>query len=182
MKRFAKELTAFSVVFLLLSSVPGLGVTGFTPSFSSWGMSREAVLGRLIPQGTAVSELSPRANPRYDNKIVNYLISINGELAERMTIVQASSDPRRDYLFIRNRLMAVMERYGVISTAAFAATLRSVTGVYGRPHVQHEGTTTTYSFSGEKTSVLVQLTKVEDHHECTVHYYVRSLFKILLTE
>ncbi|HNU91029.1 MAG TPA: hypothetical protein PKO25_04090 [Spirochaetota bacterium] len=182
MTHAAHALTLYSLLFLFLYSGPAGGAPVFSPSFASWGIAREAVLGRMIPSGTTVSELSPRANPRYENKILSYLTSINGELADRITIVQASSSPRRDYLFIRNRLMAVMELYGPVKSAAFAETLRSVTNVYGSPHVQHEGTTTTYSFSGEKTLVLVQLSKVGEHYDCTVHYYARSLFKILLTE
>ncbi len=185
MRYIARKKVAALLALITIMACPtagSAGTSGFSPSFSSWGMTRDAVLGRIIAPGTAVGELSPRANPRYDNKIVNYLLSINSGLADSMTIVQAASLPARDYLFLRNRLMAVIERHGAISTAAFAETLGSVTKVYGKPHIQHEGSTTSYSFSGDKTTVLVQISKVGDRYECTVHYYARSLFRLLLTE
>ncbi len=185
MKSISRKRRAALLAFTLVITCAGTGTAGtqaFHPAFNSWGLTKEAVLSRIIAPGTAVSELSPRANPRYDNKIANYLLFINGELADRMTIVQAASVPAKDYLFISNRLMAVMERHGAIGTAAFAETLGAVTNVYGKPHIQHEGSTTSYSFSGEKTSVLVQLSKVEDRHLCTVHYYARSIFRLLLSE
>ncbi|HSV95310.1 MAG TPA: hypothetical protein VLM75_00090 [Spirochaetota bacterium] len=185
MEYIARKGGAALFAFMVLTAFAGAGpagTSGFPPSFSSWGMTKDAVLGRIIAPGTAVSELSPRANPRYDNKIVNYLLSVNGALADNMTIVQAASTPARDYLFIRSRLMAVMERHGAISTAAFAEKLGAVMNVYGKPHIQHEGSTTSYSFSCEKTIVLVQISKVEGNYECTMHYYARSIFRLLLTE
>jgi hypothetical protein len=182
MKYLAGKRGAALIAVLVITAFAEAGPSAFPPSFNSWGTPKEAVIGRMIPPGTAVSELSPRANPRYDNKIANYLMAINGGIADSMTILQAASTPRRDYLFIKNRLMAIMERHGAMSTAAFAETLGSVTNAYGRPHVQHEGTTTTYSFTGEKTTALVQISKIEDHYECTIHYYTRSLFRLLLSE
>lgn len=147
-----------------------------------WGTSIAAVR-KGIPGGAATVQFAPSEDPAYENKIMSYITAIDAELVKKITIVRVKSEPVTDYLFVGDKLYTIMESWGDIDARRGKEIETALAGKYGAPLVQQDKSLSIYSYNNDRTKVLFYLTKVSDtRSRCTVYYYTKKLFRILIME
>ncbi|HDP80976.1 MAG TPA: hypothetical protein ENN21_09065 [Spirochaetes bacterium] len=174
-----------SLVFGVLLAVAPL----LWPAFSAgegptarWGTEKSVITQELTASHVQYREFTPRSNPQYENKIMSYILAIDGSLAERMSIVRTRTSPIRDYLMVKNRLYSVMEDHGTITRAQADGIVNKLTASYGTPHPQKSPEMKIYSFEKSGTKVLMMLYRKPVNMDCRVYYYSSGLFRMLITE
>lgn len=146
-----------------------------------WGISKEETIKRHLPSGNYTS-FSPSSKPEYDNKILSFILAINSDIKDKITILRAEGSPQRDYLLIRDKLYSVMENYGVIPASDFEKVISKLSSEYKAPNIQKDKNTVTYSFYGKDTKVLVLSYEKQKLVDCRVYHYASKLFRILISE
>lgn len=146
-----------------------------------WGISREETIKRYLPSENYTS-FSPASKPEYENKILSFILAINIDIKDKITILRGEGAPQRDYLLIRDKLYSVMENYGVISASDFEKVISKLSSEYKAPNIQKDKNTVTYSFYGKDTKVLVLSYEKQKLVDCRVYHYASKLFRILISE
>jgi len=146
-----------------------------------WGMRRDAVAAKYL-KGVEHTSFTPSSKPEYENKILNFILAINADIKDRITIIRSDTAPPRDYLLINNKLYSVMENYGVMPSAGLDKVIDGLSSVYRQPNIQKDKNMVTYSFYGKETKVLVLSYQKQNLVDCKVYHYASKLFRILITE
>ncbi len=146
-----------------------------------WGISKEDTIKRHLPSGNYIS-FSPSSKPEYDNKILSFILAINSDIKDKISIIRSEGTPQRDYLLIRDKLYSVMENYGVITASEFEKVISKLSSEYKSPNIQKDKNTVTYSFYGKDTKVLVLSYEKHKLMDCRVYHYASKLFRILISE
>jgi hypothetical protein len=149
--------------------------------YDIWGTQKMDALGALVA-GARYREFTPSAEPSYQNIIMNYILTINKDLADGIAVVRVASRPEKDLLFINGRLYSVTENFGAIARDALDAQLRRLSSDYGSPVVQVDPALTTYTYTTSATKVIVYAYPRTQAVDCRVYYYSASLFKMLMSE
>ena len=155
---------------------------GHCQDMGEWEMSRKELIKRLSAAGVRYKEIRPDREPRYENKIMSYVIAIDGNLKESIGILRTRTVPERDYLFIKERLYSVLEKYGIIPGEQVNAIIGQLQARYGKPQVRYEKATAIYSFDGSGTKVMLHSSTVHRSLDCQVYYYAGILFRRLVVE
>jgi len=114
---------------------------------------------------------------------MSYITAIDAELIRKITIIRVKSQPVSDYLFVGDRLYTIMESWGEVEARRGKEIETALTGRYGAPLVQQDKNLSIYSYNNDTTKVLYYLMKVSDtRSKCTVYYYTKKLFRILIME
>ena len=151
------------------------------PASYNWGMRKEDVMTKLISNAEHTA-FTPSAKPEYENKILNFILAINSDMKERITILRTGTVPPRDFLLINNKLYSVLENYGVMPAASLDKVIQELTTAYKQPNIQKDKNMVTYSFYGKDTKVLVLSYQKQNLVDCKVYHYASKLFRILISE
>ena len=147
-----------------------------------WGSSM-ATVRKGVPAGAPTVQFTPSEDPEYENKIMSYITAIDAELIRKITIIRVKSQPVSDYLFVGDRLYTIMESWGEVEARRGKEIETALTGRYGAPLVQQDKNLSIYSYNNDTTKLLYYLMKVSDtRSKCTVYYYTKKLFRILIME
>jgi len=149
---------------------------------AQWGAEKAVITRELTASHVQYREFTPQSSPNYENKIMSYILAIDGSLAERMHIVRTRTSPVRDYLMVKNRLYSVMEDHGTITRAQSDGIVSKLTASYGTPHLQKSPSMKIYSFEKSGTKVLMMVYRKPVNMDCRVYYYSSGLFRMLITE
>ncbi|OHD65815.1 MAG: hypothetical protein A2176_02020 [Spirochaetes bacterium RBG_13_51_14] len=153
---------------------------GNAPDYE-WG----AQLGNVkktLPSDKELVQFTPRDDPKYENKIMSYIIAIDNNLIDKILIVRVKSQPVIDYLFVSDKLYTVMENWGEVDQKTEKNIQSRLASQFGEPLVQKDNNFYIYSFKSDKTKVLCYVMKLSDgKSKCKVYYYTKQLFKMLIT-
>ncbi len=175
------RLTLSAALMIMLILAPAV-LTTAAPAELEWGSPIEKIK-KAIPQGSNYVEFLPSDNPNYENKIMSYITAIDADLIKKITIIRVKTQPVVDYLFVNDRLYTIMENWEEVEPKKGKEIETTLTNQYGSPLVQQDKNFYIYSFNNDKTKVLYYLMKVSDSkYKCTVYYYTKKLFRILITE
>lgn len=174
--RTVKHVIAAVFTLLLLPQV----ILSNTVTYN-WGMRKDDVNAKYL-KGIEQTSFTPVSKPEYENKILNFILAINSDMKERITIIRTSTTPPRDYLLINNKLYSVMENYGVMPAAGLDKVINELSSVYRQPNIQKDKNMVTYSFYGKETKVLVLSYQKQNLVDCKVYHYASKLFRILISE
>lgn len=155
---------------------------GNCQEMGEWEMSRKDLIKKLSGADVRYKEIKPGREPRYENKIMDYIIAIDENLKGSIGILRTRTVPERDYLFIKDRLYSVLEKYGIIPREQVNAIIGQLQARYGKPRVRNENATAIYSFEGSGTKVLLHSSTVYRSVDCQVYYYAGILFRRLVAE
>lgn len=169
------------IITLLAAALICPGAYSMT-GIDAWGTSRDVTIKKQALAANNFTEFSPADHPEYENKIMNYIVAIDANLKNKINIVRTKEDPRRDFLFVNNKLYSVLEDYGKISNDKFQSIIRNLSGVFGRPSVQQDRNMTIHTFFNDKTKVLVLSNAKGGAVECRIYLYSGKLFKMLMSE
>lgn len=150
--------------------------------FPGWGTPSTTFVRGLKESHIPFREFSPSGEPRYENKIMNYILAIDGTLETRMIIVRTRTAPLRDYLMVKGKLYSILEHYGTVSSSKLEELVKTLTATYGPPQLQKTATVKTYSFSGRGTKALLLVHRKSADVECRIYYYSNSIFKMLIAD
>lgn len=159
--------------------VPRLVVSG--AETYNWGMCKDDVVKKHLG-AASYSSFSPSAKPEYDNKILNFILAINNDTKEKISIMRSAGVPERDYLLINGKLYSVLENYGAIPSSGLDRVIGELSSTYKSPTVQKDKNMVTYSFYGKDTKVLVLSSQKQNLVDCKVYHYAGKLFRILISE
>lgn len=150
-------------------------------NYNSWGTDKSTVI-KGFPANTKYKEFLPKSDPKYENKIMNYVVAIDEGLAKNTTIIRTKTNPLRDYLFVKNKMYSIMEIYQSLSKDKINDIIKNLTADFGAPQIQQDKNMVIYTFSSTKTKVLViSYTNLKDI-SCRIYYYSSDLFKTLITQ
>lgn len=150
-------------------------------NYNKWGISKEEVIKRYLQKDNKYVEFDAN-KPRYENKIMNYIIAIDRDLKQKIKILRSSKKPVRDFLLVNDKLYSVLENQGILSLKKQNKIIDSLTAQFGTPTIQRDKRMTIYSFKGRDTKVLL-LSKPESNKiECKIYFYASNLFKMLITQ
>ncbi len=155
---------------------------GHSQEMGVWEMSRKELIKNLSAAGIRYKEIRPGREPRYENKIMSYVIAIDENVTDSIGILRTRTVPERDYLFIKEKLYSVLEKYGTIPRGQVNAIIGQLQARYGKPQVRYEKATAIYSFEGSETKVLLHSSTVYQSVDCQVYYYAGILFRRLVAE
>lgn len=155
---------------------------GYSQDMGEWEMSRKDLIKKLSESDVRYKEIKPGREPRYENKIMDYIVAIDENLKGSIGILRTRTVPERDYLFIKEKLYSVLEKYGTIPREQVNAIIGQLQARYGKPQVRHEKATAIYSFEGSGTKVLLHSSTVYKSVDCQVYYYAGILFRRLVAE
>jgi len=146
-----------------------------------WGADKKSVFTFYV-KNTPHFEFSVSRMPSYKNKIMNYILAIDSNLKDRITIIRASSDPVRDYLFVNKKLYSVLEYHGRIPKNDLSDIIKNLSSVYRDPTIQKDKGLTIYSFMGDNTKVITLARDKKNAVECKTYFYASNLFRMLLSD
>jgi hypothetical protein len=176
--QFSMVTVSVLIMMLLLFAIPSRSAHAFS-DFFEWGISKEEMIRRYASQKHRV--LTPASDPAYKNKIMNYIIAIDQDLKPKIAIIRSSNGIVRDFLLIDNTLYSVLERHGIITPEKRDEIVRMLTAKFGSPSIQRDKKITIYSFRGEKTKALLIFHDRSSDTQCTIYFYARNLFKMLIS-
>src|SRR5512137_1554808 len=110
MKRIVRHITiiAFAAACCAVCVVSPLPAE----QFNTWELKKEEAIARYIGRDVKHEDFRFENDPKYDNRILNYILPIDTGIKSKISIVRTKTSPQRDYLFVNNRLYSVMETYG----------------------------------------------------------------------
>ncbi len=147
----------------------------------AWG-SKKATLTSALGTGQW-TEFKPSDRPKYRNKILSYITTIDADLANKIMIVRTESTPMVDYLFVNDKLYTVMEDWGQVDPATEKSIQSRLGAKFGQPVIQKNASLHIYSYHNDATKVLCYFTRLpEGASNCKVYYYTKKLFRLLITE
>jgi hypothetical protein len=176
-RKIASLTVPVSVAVLIFMILPSR-----TETFTVWETPKKTVLNGFSDGNVRYKEFYPKRDPKYENKIMNYILAIDENLRAEMSIIRTRTNPVRDYLFLKNKLYSVLELYGVIPKGRLDDLLARLTAAYGKPQLRNEKNMAIYTFASETTKVFVHSSKISQDFECRVYYYSANLFRRLVTE
>ncbi|MDY6932679.1 MAG: hypothetical protein SVZ03_00480 [Spirochaetota bacterium] len=125
-------------------------------------------------------EFTPYDKPEYENRIMNYIIARGENLKRQIKILRIKSEPQKDFLFLKNRLYTIKESYKSITIQKLNTIIKGLTSKYGNSNVQKDNKMAIYSFSNNKTKVIVY--SYLKTNKCDIYFYDCKLFHILFSE
>jgi len=166
------------IMMLLSFAIPSRSAHPLS-DFFEWGISKEETIRRYASQNHRM--LTPASDPSYKNKIMSYIIAIDQDLKPKIAIIRSSNGIVRDFLLIDNTLYSVLERHGIITPEKRDDIVKTLTAKFGSPSIQRDKKITIYSFMGEETKALLILHDRSSDTQCTIYFYARNLFKMLIS-
>ena len=146
--------------------------------FDSWGISKEELTKKYIPSGVETAEFTPLKNPDYENKIMNMvkliLKNVDTNADEKITILSAKTNPRKDFLLFKNKLFSVLEVYNSISKDEVKNVIKNLTAQYGEPNFNPGSEMEIYFISNQNTKIIVHY--YLKSKKCEIYYYDTLLY------
>ena len=169
-----------TIVIAVLCLLSAINIADTASREYRWGTDTKSVYTHYV-KNSPNFEFSVSRMPSYKNKIMNYILAIDSSLKDRITIIRASSDPVKDYLFVNKKLYSVLEYHGKISNNSLNTIIKNLSSVYKNPTIQQDKKLTVYSFMGAKTKVITLARKNKNAIECKTYFYAGNLFRMLLS-
>ncbi|MCP4762486.1 MAG: hypothetical protein GY870_11955 [archaeon] len=151
-----------------------------TSTVDSWAISRDAVIKENITPSTKYIEFSPAKKPKYENKIMNYIVALDQELMNEIKIIRIQANPEKDFLMVKNKLYSIKESYNSISKKKMDKVIKKLTSRYGKSSLQKDEKMVIYTFSNNQTKVLVY--SYLKSKKAEVYLYAKQLFKMLISD
>ncbi len=170
----------FIIILALVFFVIPKGL--YSSNNDSWAISKNKVIKNNIPAGTKYVEFSPSDKPEYKNKIMNYILALDKNLMNDIKILRIKTYPQKDFLLVKDKLYCIKETYNVISNKKVNSLVKKFTTQYGKSNIQKDKSMAIYTFSDDKTKVLVITYLGSNKADCKVYYYASQLFRMLITD
>ncbi|MBN2403473.1 MAG: hypothetical protein JXN64_13930 [Spirochaetes bacterium] len=146
--------------------------------FNKWGISREAATKKFIRSNEATTVFTPVKNPDYENKIMNMvkliLRNVDADTDKNITVVTTKTNPRKDFLFFKNKLFSVLEAYNTISRDELKTVIKKLTAQYGEPNYNPGSEMEIYFISTKVTKIIVHYYLTSKR--CEIYYYDSLLY------
>ncbi|MDY6970265.1 MAG: hypothetical protein SVR08_16655 [Spirochaetota bacterium] len=168
------------LTLLFLVFFPNLLFTD--PGFNVWEISKDRIIRQYFQKGKKYIEFSPDARPKYKNKIMNYIIAIDGTLKKKIKIIRKKADHETDFLFVNNKLYSVRESYFSIKQSRLNTIIKDISSEYSKSSVQKDNQLSIYSFSNDKTKVILIHNHNSEIMDCKIYFYASKLFRMLISE
>ncbi len=146
----------------------------------SWQKNTEQVKKKYISKQKLKGNVVPVSKLGYTHKILNYILAINDDLEEKVTIHRVASSFSRDFLFVNDTLYSVSDRHNRISDSSIQSLLGDLKRHYGTPRVQHHRDVTINTYSKDNTKVIFIIDASNQGKNATVYYYAKNLFQSLM--
>ena len=183
MKNLKKIIRIYCVFIIFLFTLISFTSSSYPfQGFYSWGMSKDIIIKKYLTSGKKYTEFTPIDKPEYKNRIMNYIIAIDKKLKNKIKILRIKSYPERDFLLVNNKLYSVKELYGEISNKKLNKIVKILTSTYGKSNVQKDKNMAIYTFSKEKTKVILLTYFKSNKVDCNIYFYASKLFKMLISE
>src|SRR6056297_287956 len=170
----------FAAIIIFLSTLlPAMADTPVLRIYS-WQKNTEQVKKQYISGQKLKRNVVPVSKLGYTHKILNYILAIDADLKEKVTIYRVESSFSRDYLFVNDTLYAVSDRYKSISNKSIQSIIGSLKRYYGTPRVQHDRDVTINTYSKDNTKVIFIIETSKQGKKATVYYYAKNLFQSLM--
>ncbi len=181
------HITGFSAVFLsafvMISVSSPRGLNAGSSAHHRWGMKINALEKDLSARQIRLRRFVPQERPRYKNKIMTYILSVDPTVESKMVILRHRKKIVRDYLFVNRRLYSVLDDMGNVSQGEVNATERRLRARFGRASVDKKKYLTIRSYKNDTTKVLFYSKLVQDgKYRCKVYFYASSIFRMLLMD
>jgi len=169
------------IIFSLVITAPLL-IGSEIPRYT-WGVKMNSLVSQNKSSGITLRRFTPGERPRYRNKIMRYILSVDPTVESKMVVMRHRASIIRDYLFVNQRLYTVLDDLGNIHAPAVDVLLQRLKGRFGPPSVEKNGQTTIRSYKRGDTKVLFY-SKVlgNGSHKCKVYYYATSMFRMLIMD
>jgi hypothetical protein len=167
-----------SIVTILFTVICSSILWGNDPVDRLWEKDIDDIK-RNIKKSTI--QFTPRTNPDYKNKIIEFVNNMDSTVNKRMLIIRENTTPVKDYIFIRNKLYTIKETHGPLNKAKESNLRKSLGARFGTPNISSEKDCTVYSYSNSKTKILYY--KYHNKNEiskCNVYYYTQKIFRMML--
>ncbi len=152
------------------------------PSFK-WGMKMHELQQSTTSSGIALRRFSPQERPRYKNKIMRYILSVDPTVDSKMIVMRHRGKVIRDYLFVNQRLYTVLDDMGEISGEEVREIVRSLNGKFGKATVEKDKYLTVRSYKNSSTKVMFYSKLVDDgKYKCKIYFYATSMFRMLIMD
>lgn len=148
----------------------------------AWGRTTSELIQDLSRANTQFEEISLQKNPGYRNRMIDFIVKVDAELREKITVIRARTDPEKDYLFLSGRLFSVRERYGDLSQERFDSIAGRLRSAFGEPVITEEKKTTVHSYAGRGTKAILRSRRTPAGVECIAYYYDSNLFRIMFRQ
>jgi len=170
----------FTAIIIFLSTL--LPAKADTPVLRiySWQKNIEQVEKQYISGQKLKRNVVPVSKLGYTHKILNYILAINADLKEKVTIHRVESAFSRDFLFVNDILYSVSDRHNRISNKSIQSLLGSLKRYYGTPRVQHDRDVIINTYSKDNTKVIFIIETSKQGKKATVYYYAKNLFQSLM--
>ncbi len=156
------------------------GAVDYKYAVDKWQISKDEAVKHYLSGGSYTSVDIAGAN--YSNQIYDYILSINSELKSQIVVVRSDETPKRDLLFVNDKLCSVSEASSKVSNQRFKELFITIKDIYGNPKVEKKGETSTYTFNNSITNVLLTAKLDGNDYDVKIHYYPKALFRMLITE
>ncbi len=147
-----------------------------------WGMTSEALV-KQFSTTIKYKKFQPHEKRRYRNKVLSYITAIDKNLEKKVYIYRSVTNPAVDYLFLKNKLLIVLEDWGNINIRTIKNLKKTLKKKYGKADIQENRGLTITSYKKNNTKVLHYSKKLPDNtYKCKVYYYASDLFTMLLMD
>ena len=148
-------------------------------TIQKWGINQNDVIKKYLSNAN-YKQYALNQIAGYNNKLLNYILAIDADYKNKITIFRTGKGITRDFMFIGTKLYVVTD-YMQLSNAESSSEVISALGkIYGTPQKQTEANTTTYTYTKDQTKIIAILEAKGQKYSMTIYYYYKNLFKSLL--
>ncbi len=167
-----------SIIICLFLYSKGYGQVSYP---LNWEIDYTLFLKR-IPSGIKYEKFIPEKRPQYENIIMKFIIALRNSL-KNITIIRLRSYPETDYVFVKDKLLVILENWKIINSDNNRRILKRLKKRFGKSDIKKDGKLYIHSFGNSKTKVLLYKEQLApSRYKSKIYYYPRKLFRILLKE
>ena len=167
----------FSVIILFLFTTLPVYAEVNVLKIYAWQETVDQVEKQFITGKNYEEKNVSPSNPGYNNKILNYILAINAELKDSITIKRIVKGYTRDFIFVDNQLYSVSDRYNDVKSRSLRVLTSNLEKYYGKSQMHSNKGIRINTYSRDNTRVIGI---IDASVEVTVYYYARNLFKSLM--